>query len=201
MVGLMAMFFPVLLMLSTLALQRVETQLGPQRLRTSSLHPDRCSAVLDLRCRCRRRVRAVARSVAPPALGRCRLRSSGADQFRGGHRPAAGAVSGPAYAAGGATGIPGRPCALRHRARPTTARISLIPFSRVEESSTASVGTVRLVYTPIGRQVGSAGAPSWCRRAGFVHARGVGHSLQPDATRAAAAGTGPHHGVGHGGSP
>jgi hypothetical protein len=43
MVGLMAMFFPVLLMLSTLALQRVETQLGPQRLRTSSLHPDRCS--------------------------------------------------------------------------------------------------------------------------------------------------------------
>ncbi len=31
MVGLMAMFFPVLLMLSTLALQRVETQLGPQR--------------------------------------------------------------------------------------------------------------------------------------------------------------------------
>ncbi len=31
MVGPMAMFFPVLLMLSTLALQRVETQLGPQR--------------------------------------------------------------------------------------------------------------------------------------------------------------------------
>ena len=47
MVGLMAMFFPVLLMLSTLALQRVETQLGPQRLRTSSLHPDRCSASPD----------------------------------------------------------------------------------------------------------------------------------------------------------
>ncbi len=71
---------------------------------------------------------AVARPVAPPALGRCRLRSGGADRFRGGHRPSAGAVSGSAYAAGGASGIPGRPYALRHRARPTTARISLIPF-------------------------------------------------------------------------
>jgi len=76
----------------------------------------------------RRRVRAVARPVASPALGRCRLRSSGADRFRGGHRPSAGAVSGSAYAAGGASGIPGRPYALRHRARLTTARISLIPF-------------------------------------------------------------------------
>jgi len=65
-----------------------------------------------------------------------------------GHRPAAGAVSGSAYAAGGACGIPGRPYALRHRARPTTARIILTPFSRVQESGTASVGTVRLGYTP-----------------------------------------------------
>ncbi len=48
--------------------------------------------------------------------------------FEAGIASAAGVVSGPAYAAGGATGIPGRPCALRHRARPTTARISLIPF-------------------------------------------------------------------------